>query len=94
MPIVRDVRIPFTEESKVLSSEGRLGPEMAGQHAYLAGTWGPIHRVKDANTAHSDMPMQKTGTESVPVVLMNDIRIRGESIALTRFEIVYAPCVW
>lgn len=82
------------EGSKALTSAGAFVPHMAGQYVYLDGLWRLIHRVQDADTAHTDWPMTSTGMDTTPIVTVNDIRLVGSGVALTRLEVEYTPRVW
>lgn len=90
-PFVRDVQIGYTQGSKTLTSNGLFAQHMTGQYVYLDGAWRLVHRVEDANTAYTDWAMEITGMEATPVVSMNDIRLIGNGVALSRLEVDYVP---
>lgn len=92
-PFVRSMRVTYTASSRTITTDGGFLPVMEGQYLFLAGHWMEIRQVKDACTAQLRSMMTSTGMADTPVVTMNKISLRGDSVALSRLEIEYMPRV-
>ena len=91
-PFVRALRVNYTANSNIITSDGGFLPHMAGQFIYLNG-WKSIRLVSSPNRAVISEAMPESGTAEAPVVTMNEIEISGDGLDLTRLEIDYTPRV-
>ena len=91
-PFVRGLRVNYTANSNIITSDGGFLPHMAGQFIYLNG-WKSIRLVSSPNRAVISEAMPESGTAEAPVVTMNEIEISGDGLDLTRLEIDYTPRV-
>ena len=84
-PFERSIAISHTEDSNIITSDGPFLPYMAGQFLYLDG-WKKIRQITDAHSAILSDKAASSGTTSTPIVMMNEIEISGENLALTMLE--------
>lgn len=91
-PFARAVSVTYTAGSNVIASAGVFQPHMEGQYLYL-GEWIKIIHVNDTDSALLSKQMAASGTLSTPIVTMNEIEVDAPTAALTRFEMLYTPCV-
>ena len=91
-PFERSIAISHTENSNIVTSEGLFLPHMTGQFLYLDG-WKKIRQITDAHSAILSDKAASSGTTAVPIVMMNEIEISGENLALTMLEVDYTPRV-
>ena len=91
-PFVRNLRVNYTANSNIITSDGGFLPYMMGQFIYLNG-WKCIRLVSSPNRAVISEAMTESGTTEAPVVTMNEIEISGDGLNLTRLEIDYTPRV-
>lgn len=91
-PFVRAVSVTYTAGSNVIASAGAFQPHMEGQYLYL-GEWIKIIHVNDADSALLSKQMAASGTLSTPIVTINEIEVDASTATLTRFEMLYTPCV-
>ena len=91
-PFVRALRVNYTANSNIITSDGGFLPHMTGQFIYLNG-WKSIRLVSSPNRAVISEAMPESGTAEAPVVTMNEIEISGDGLDLTRLEIDYTPRV-
>lgn len=91
-PFMRSLRINYTANSNIITSDGGFLPYMAGQFIYLGG-WKKIRLVSSENRAVISEIMAEGGSVETPVVTMNEIEVSGENLSLTTFEIDYTPRV-
>lgn len=91
-PFVRTLRVNYTANSNIITSDGGFLPHMAGQFIYLNG-WKSIRLVSGPSRAVISESMPESGTADTPVVTMNEIEISGDGLDLTRLEIDYTPRV-
>lgn len=91
-PFARDVAVSYTKGSNAITSDGMFRPHMKGQYLYL-NEWLKIIHVTDANTALIAKQMSTAGNQRTPIVTMNEIEVDASTAALTRFEMLYTPCV-
>lgn len=91
-PFIRSLRVNYTANSNIITSNGGFLPHMEGQFVYLGG-WKKIRLVSSVNRAVISEIMAEGGSVETPVVTMNEIEVSGENLSLTTFEIDYTPRV-
>lgn len=91
-PFVRSLRVNYTANSNIITSDGGFLPHMEGQFVYLGG-WKKIRLVSSGNRAVISEIMAGSGSVETPVVTMNEIEVSGENLSLTKFDIKYTPRV-
>ena len=91
-PFVRSLRVNYTANSNIITSDGGFLPHMEGQFVYLGG-WKKIRLVSSENRAVISEIMAESGSSETPIVTMNEIEISGNGLDLSRLEIEYTPRV-
>ena len=91
-PFIRSLRVNYTANSNIITTDGGFLPHMEGQFVYLGG-WKKIRLVNSGNRAVISEIMAGSGSVETPVVTMNEIEVSGENLSLTTFEIDYTPRV-
>ena len=91
-PFVRSLRVNYTANSNIITSDGGFLPQMEGQFVYLGG-WKKIRLVSSENRAVISEIMADSGSSETPIVTMNEIEISGNGLDLSKMEIEYTPRV-
>ena len=91
-PFVRSLRVNYTPNSNIITSDGGFLPHMVGQYVYLGG-WKKIRLVSSENRAVISEIMAEGGSSETPIVTMNEIEISGDGLDLSQLEIDYIPRV-
>lgn len=91
-PFIRSLRVNYTANSNIITSDGGFLPHMEGQFVYLGG-WKEIRLVSSENRAVISEIIAESGSSETPVVTMNEIEISGNGLDLSKMEIEYTPRV-
>ena len=95
-PYDRGVHVSYTSGSNEVQvlAQNFLDDSFVGKHVFLDGAWRRIIAVRsDHRTAVINANMTKTAVEITDIVVMNQLTLEGDSLALTDLKIEFTPMV-